>query len=461
MKLLGKTCLIGLLLAAAAASAIGAGAAGQDVSRPGLGLRLATPDRLRGVPLAFTPYSGDALPAAVDLSPDMPPPGKQGKLNSCVGWAIGYALKSYQEKLEERQPYVQSGRLDARRVFSPSYIYNQCNGGKNVPILYSDAFAILSEQGAATWADMPYSDADFTSQPGPQAKSGAARFKIDFWRQVNTQDVKEVKAHLHAGFPVLIGTGVDEAFIKLPAGKTWASAGEQVGGHAMVVVGYDDARRAFRLMNSWGREWADGGFCWMDYDLFRKLVGEAYVVKDARNSPSPVVVNPVDRSVVTPPVITPPPVTPRREASLALTAVSHNTSMPNRPDLGYFMKLDGALDIPAGLGRTDQIVVHFFYDIGNGTPGAAVASANPAFADVNGFAACGTQIYPVPAEGLRTGWSVWIPYAALLVPVGQAVWTAQGYVQQPIETRLVAQAVLFVDGFGVARSPYIPFFVRK
>lgn len=460
MRMRFKMGFLGLLLAAATASVLGAAAPPQVSPRPGLGLIKATPERLRGVPLAFTPYSGDALPAAVDLSPDMPPPGAQGKLNSCVGWAIGYALKSYQEKIEERQPFVQSGRIDARRVFSPSFIYNQCNGGKNVPILYADAFAILSEQGAATWADMPYNEADFASQPGPEAKSRAARFKIDFWRQVNTQDVKEVKAHLHAGFPVLIGTGVDEAFIKLPAGTTWSSIGPEVGGHAMVVVGYDDARRAFRLMNSWGREWADGGFCWMDYDLFRKLVGEAYVVKDARNSASPAVVTPADPPPVAPPVVA-PPVTPRREAGLALTAVGHNMSWPNRPDLGFFMRLDGSLDIPPGLGRTDQIVVHFFYDVGNGAPGAAVASANPAYADVSGFAACGTQVYPVPPEGLRTTWSAWIPYAALLVPVGQAVWTAQGYVQQPIETRLVAQAVLFVDGFGVARSPFIPFFVRK
>ncbi len=237
----------------------------------------------------------------------------------------------------------------------------------------------------------------------------------------------------------------------------------------MVVVGYDDARKAFRLMNSWGREWADGGFCWMDYDLFRRLVREAYVVKDARNSPSPAVLAPPDKPAVTPPITPPvippvtPPVAPRREASLALTAVGHNMSVPNRPDLGFFMRFDGSLDIPAGLGRTDQIVVHFFYDTGNGTPGAAVVSADQTrtYADVSGFAACGTLVYPIPTEGLQTNWSAWIPYAALFVPVGQNVWTAQGYVHQPVETRLVAQAVLFVDGFGVAYSPFIPFFVRK
>ncbi|MCX6560922.1 MAG: C1 family peptidase [Candidatus Aminicenantes bacterium] len=450
-----KKTILGALLAAGVAAVWLSAGFGQSDSVPGLGLRLATPDRLRGVPLAFTPYSGDTLPAAVDLSPDMPPPGQQGSQNSCVGWAMAYALKSYQEKVEEKQPYGRDAALDARRVFSPAFIYNQCNGGRNVPILYADAFAILSEQGAATWADMPYNIADAASQPGAEIKQRAARYKIDFWRQVNAQDVKEVKAHLHAGFPVLIGANVDQAFIKHPAGTTWQSIGTVVGGHAMVVVGYDDARRAFRLMNSWGRDWADGGFCWVDYDLFRRVVNEAYVAKDARNSPAPAVVTPGEDPVP------PPAPTPRRAASLALLAINHNASFPGRPDLGYFMKFDGSLDIPAGLGRSDQIVVYFYYDAGNGTPGAAVAGADRAYADINGWAACGTQSYPVPTEGLRTNWATWIPYAALLVPVGRNVASPQGWVYQMAETHLLAQAVLFVDGFGVVRSPYIPFFVRK
>lgn len=430
-------------------------ASGQDEFQPGMGLKLATPDRLRGIPLAFTPYAGEALPASVDLSPDMPPPGHQGNQNSCVGWAIAYALKSYQEKIEERRPFVTGGRIDGGRVFSPSFIYNQCNGGRNVPIIYTDAFNVLSEQGAASWADMPYKNEDFASQPSPAVRQRAGRYKIDYWRQVNTQDLKEVKAHLFAGYPVLIGAAIDQAFIRHPAGTIWNSSGTAIGGHAMVVVGFDDAKRAFKLMNSWGAQWADGGYCWVDYDHFRRVVNEGYVAKDARNGPPPAADQPI-----TPPVIT-PPIVRTAQAILAITGVIHNATFPNRTDLGYFMRIDGTLEIPAGLARTDQVVVYFYYDNGAGGPGAAVAGGDRAYADINGFAACGTQVYPVPAEGLRTGWGSWIPYGALAVPVGQWVATAQGNVYQQRETRLVAQAVLFIDNFGVARSPFIPFLVRK
>ena len=427
----------------------------------GLGLRLASPDRLRGVPLAFTPYAGDALPARVDLSANMPPPGHQGGQNSCVGWAIAYALKSYQEKVDEGWNfYLSNGRVSAARVFSPSFIYNQCNHGQNVPILYMDAFNILSEEGAATWADMPYKADDFVSKPGPDVIKRAARYKIDFWRQVNIQDIKEVKSHLHAGYPVLIGASVDEAFVKLPAGQTWNAIGTAIGGHAMVVVGYDDAQRAFRLMNSWGSQWGDNGFCWVDYDLFRKVVNEGYVAKDARNGPAPAEPDrPQPKPDEPKPLIT-PPVQPTASASLAITNISHNATFPNEPNV-FYMRFDGSLDIPAGLGRNDQIGVYFYYDNGNGTPGAAVPSNDARFADRNGYAACGTQIYPVPAEGLRNTWLAWIPYTTLAAPIGHWEATPQGNVYKQRETNLLAQAVLFVDNFGVARSPLIRFIVRK
>ena len=80
------------------------------------GLVPATPEQLRGVPLAYIPYSSDQLPLAVDLSKDMPPVGNQGKQNSCVAWAVAYVLKSYQEKIEEGQPYIQNGKLNLSRV---------------------------------------------------------------------------------------------------------------------------------------------------------------------------------------------------------------------------------------------------------------------------------------------------------------------------------------------------------
>jgi hypothetical protein len=39
----------------------------------------------------------------------------------------------------------------------------------------------------------------------------------------------------------------------------------------MCIVGYDDDRRAFRIVNSWGEHWGEDGFMWLAYDLFPEL----------------------------------------------------------------------------------------------------------------------------------------------------------------------------------------------
>lgn len=58
-----------------------------------------------------------------------------------------------------------------------------------------------------------------------------------------------------------------------PDPKTW-------GGHAMLMVGYDDAKKAFRVKNSWGTGWADSGYVWFSYDFVTKgKVYEAAVVQ--------------------------------------------------------------------------------------------------------------------------------------------------------------------------------------
>jgi C1A family cysteine protease len=34
----------------------------------------------------------------------------------------------------------------------------------------------------------------------------------------------------------------------------------------VVLVGYDDVKKAFKVRNSWGKSWGLGGYFWIDYD---------------------------------------------------------------------------------------------------------------------------------------------------------------------------------------------------
>ena len=52
------------------------------------------------------------------------------------------------------------------------------------------------------------------------------------------------------------------------------AAGGQLGGHAILCVGYDHARQMYRLHNSWGKDWGIGGDCFISVADMTRLLAE-------------------------------------------------------------------------------------------------------------------------------------------------------------------------------------------
>ncbi len=231
----------------------------------------------RSIPLATTPLLGD-LPEEVDLKSDFPAPGHQGAQGSCVGWALAYALKSYQERVERNWNFESK-----KQHFSPSFIYNQIRKSKSCKAgtFFTDGFNLLRRDGVATMEDFPYDENDCEKLPSAAIKQRAREYAIADWRRVNPQDETEVKLQIASGFPVIIGAMVDKDFMELRSSTPYAGTGTpSEGGHAMVTIGYSDELKAFKIINSWGQSWGDKGFGWITYDAFRKIVREAYVAQD-------------------------------------------------------------------------------------------------------------------------------------------------------------------------------------
>ncbi len=246
------------------------------------GLRFLDPAQYAGIPLATRSFGG-VLPDSKELAP-FATPGSQGQQGSCVAFAVAFALKTYQEAIERNWP------INNEHIFSPAFIYNQvklsdCQGGSTFP----DALNLLTSAGVPSLADFPYTDADCDRLPDPIVQQHALEFRADHWRRVNTLDEMEIKTHLAAGFPVLFGMEVDEAFQHLAAGAVYQNfVGPSLGGHAMILTGYDKEKGAFHILNSWGTTWSDGGRGWISYGALRRYALEGYVVQDF---PSPAVVS--------------------------------------------------------------------------------------------------------------------------------------------------------------------------
>jgi len=245
----------------------------------------AVPSSPGDYPVAKAPRSVrvQSLPSVIDLSADLPPVDSQRSQSSCVGWAVGYYYKSFQEKQEHGWSL---STLDHQ--FSPSFIYNQratadcgADRGMSVP----NAMSILVEKGALPLSEFPYNPQDSCTLPTEpqllaalQATSYAAIFVGQGWA-----DLTALKQHLAGGDPFVVAVPVyssflcncDDPVVREPGGtETW------YGAHALLVVGYDDAVGGFKFVNSWGSSYGCGGFGYLSYGFVQSFVYEAWKMYD-------------------------------------------------------------------------------------------------------------------------------------------------------------------------------------
>lgn len=229
------------------------------------------PESYKTFPLR--PTYRNVLPATKDLSDFFPPVGRQGAQSSCVGWALGYAARSYYARRGSGSDQVPP------EPFSPSFIYNQtkegnCGSGSSI----SSGLKLLETVGVVGLSVFPYDAKDCSRQPTPAQLAEAKNHRIKSWARVETTQIDALKAEIYQGNPVVIGLRVTSGFYQLKKGIYSDVSDSSSGGHALVVVGYDDERRAFKVFNSWGQNWGESGFGWISYEAMMKKIQNAFVM---------------------------------------------------------------------------------------------------------------------------------------------------------------------------------------
>ena len=280
MKL--KICLS---LAVAVLLAAGAGLSEAPKLHPAGGLLFVDPYTVPGLKMLdeYTIPRGAptaAPPSAIDLTSEMPPVGDQGDQNSCVGWASGYYDKTHIEYIEKTWGYppVPWDLDDPAHQISPSFVYNQINAGRDGGASMTDAQILICDQGACMMSDFPYNDYDHTTWPTESAYEDAISYRglqgwgVNVMSDVGINQVKYILANHHT---CVLGINVYANFDNIEdydnVYTVHDKTGKSRGGHALCIVGYDDNKQtadgpgAFKLVNSWGTEWGDAGYCWMSY----------------------------------------------------------------------------------------------------------------------------------------------------------------------------------------------------
>lgn len=238
-----------------------------------------------------------SLPTSYSLKPYAPTPGNQGNQPSCVGWASGYGARTIAYAIRNGWKY-NTTKIN-QNAFSPSFVYNQiksygdnnCTRGSYI----ADAMKLMNNSGILTKNEFAYNPTSCTTKPNSYGMQKAKDHKILTFERLARWDnpynlVGKVKKALANKNPVVVGMF---KYGKLSGyGELWSPpAVPSGGGHAMVVVGYDDTKYggAFEIMNSWGTQFRNKGFFWVKYNDFKNHIKTAYVLVDnAKSTPDKV-----------------------------------------------------------------------------------------------------------------------------------------------------------------------------
>jgi C1A family cysteine protease len=213
--------------------------------------------------LYAAPVALAAPPGRVDLRPQCPPVYDQGQLGSCTANAIAGAIEFDRRKQKLAD-------------FTPSRLFIYYNERVMEHTVDSDSGAQIRDgiksvarQGDCPETEWPYVIAKFKTKPPRSCYTDALRYKVVQYQRL-TQSLSQMKACLASGYPFVFGFAVYESFESAVVARTGRvslpRSGEAViGGHAVMAVGYDDARQWFLVRNSWGTGWGIKGYFTMPY----------------------------------------------------------------------------------------------------------------------------------------------------------------------------------------------------
>jgi C1A family cysteine protease len=231
------------------------------------------------------------LPAAVDLSQRWKVPVvDQGQLGSCTGNGIASALAFLQ--LIEGEPLVYPSRLFI--YYNERVIEGSVTSDAGAEI--RDGIKSIVDSGYCAETEWPYDINQFDVRPSDSAYVSANKDLVTVYRRVAVDPVSIMSA-IALGYPVIVGFTVYDSFMtstdgNIPMPKQ--TEGVQ-GGHAVIVVGYDQVTRRFKFENSWGTSWGTDGYGTLPFEYLGSIVygGDYWIVtSDESAGPPPAPIPP-------------------------------------------------------------------------------------------------------------------------------------------------------------------------
>jgi len=235
------------------------------------------------------------LDARVDLRAYCSPIEDQRNIGSCTANAAVGIVEYF-----ERRAFGK--HLDGSRLFVYKATRNLLGMTGDTGAWLRSAMGALCSFGVPPERYWPYDTTKFDVEPPAfvyalgQAYQAEKFYRLDPAATRPEDLLENIKKHLQAGIPSMFGFTVYDSIAQANgAGKgkiPFPESSDRVaGGHAIAVVGYDDAleikhasastptRGALIIRNSWGTGWGDGGYGYLPYEyVLRRLAVDWWVL---------------------------------------------------------------------------------------------------------------------------------------------------------------------------------------
>ena len=230
----------------------------------------------------FKVASPISLPPVIDLrsSPFMPEVWDQGKLGSCVAHSTG-CIFNFEQRKQGSPDFIPSRLMI---YYNARLLEENVNNDDGCQI--RDAIKALIKQGVCDETEWAYDESKFAIKPSDNCYIHAEKHQVIQYMSV-PQTLIGIKTALVQGYPISFGIQIYESFeseqvinsgiVPMPD----VEREQCLGGHAIVIVGYDDNKKIFICRNSWGNKVMMGGYFTLPYGyvLVNVLASDFWIIQ--------------------------------------------------------------------------------------------------------------------------------------------------------------------------------------
>ncbi len=224
-----------------------------------------------------------ALPTSINLLNTMPDVYDQGQIGSCTGNAIAAVIQY--DLMKQNEYYEVSHTQQPSRLFlyyNGRYIEGTQSYDCGAQL--RDVMKGAVQYGSVSEQSYSYDLSHVTScPPGAEYVTAKLHKLMQYASIVQTESV--IKTVLASNYPIAFGIVVYSSFETDQVTQTGqvpmpTSSDSSIGGHAVVLIGYDDSTQKFLVRNSWGNSWGMNGYFTLPYEyvLSPGLASDFWVV---------------------------------------------------------------------------------------------------------------------------------------------------------------------------------------